>query len=114
MDHSKNQCDHKKDFIPDTNGKTYVGYFQLDKRKDNETHVDTFKRYASWMSLAGCFDMWDLDPRVFHHGVVRFWYKDNHILFVGVPDSRYSIYKPTNVKPIYIPNQEPKYTRLVT
>ncbi|XP_019858766.1 PREDICTED: protein O-linked-mannose beta-1,2-N-acetylglucosaminyltransferase 1-like [Amphimedon queenslandica] len=88
LDHSKDPC--KKDFVPDTEGKVYVMYMSMIKRND----------YDTWMYLAKCFKLWDLDARGFHKGLWRIWLKKNQILVVGVPFSAYSKFKPHNVVPI--------------
>ena len=106
MDHTKNQCTHKEDFIPNTKEKTYIAYFQLDKTKRGETYEEMLQRFEHWYSLAGCFKIWDLNPRDFHYGLIRIWHKDNHIVFIGAPESPYSRYKPKHVKPIYLPRKK--------
>ena len=45
--------------------------------------------YDTWMHLAKCFKLWDLDARGFHKGLWRFWLKKNQLLVVGVPFSAY-------------------------
>jgi len=96
LDHSKNQCTHKDDFVPNTKGKTYVVYIRMETR----TSWDT------WSGFARCFKIWDLDVRGFHNGMWRLWFKGNHIIFVGVPFSPYAIHKPKNIIPIYIPKEK--------
>lgn len=96
LDHSKNQCTHKDDFIPNTKEKTYVAYIKMETR----TSFDT------WSALAGCFKIWDLDVRGFHNGMWRIWAKENHVIFVGVPYSPYAVHKPENITPIYIPKKK--------
>eukprot|EP00112_Aurelia_sp_Birch-Aquarium-sp1_P025458 Seg846.7 transcript_id=Seg846.7/GoldUCD/mRNA.D3Y31 product="Protein O-linked-mannose beta-1 2-N-acetylglucosaminyltransferase 1" protein_id=Seg846.7/GoldUCD/D3Y31 len=103
LDHTKNQCTHKDEFIPNTKDKTYIAYFQLDEPKQNEAYGDISERYGHWLSLAACFKIWDLDTRGFHHGLIRISFKDNHIIFIGAPASPYSRYKPERIKPIYLP-----------
>eukprot|EP00112_Aurelia_sp_Birch-Aquarium-sp1_P004363 Seg1493.5 transcript_id=Seg1493.5/GoldUCD/mRNA.D3Y31 product="Protein O-linked-mannose beta-1 2-N-acetylglucosaminyltransferase 1" protein_id=Seg1493.5/GoldUCD/D3Y31 len=70
LDHTKNQCTHQKEFVPDTKDKTYVAYIRMEK----VTSWDT------WLGLARCFKLWDLDVRGYHKGMWRFWYKENHII----------------------------------
>ena len=78
VDHSKSP--REPDFIPDTKGQTYVVYIKMSGPKD----------YTTWLSLAKCFKIWDLDPRGYHKSMWRFFFKGNHILVVGVPYSPYS------------------------
>lgn len=82
--------------MPDTKEKTYVAYIRMEK----VTSWDT------WLGLARCFKLWDLDVRGYHKGMWRFWYKENHIILVGTPFSPYSVYKPNSVTPIYIPKKK--------
>eukprot|EP00794_Sanderia_malayensis_P017702 gene17702-19471_t len=98
VNHTKNQCSHKEDFIPDTKGETYVVYIKMDHFSDWET----------WTNLAGCFRIWDLDVRGYHKGLWRFWYKQNHILLVGAPYSPFASYKPKHLKPVFIPKKKKK------
>lgn len=94
LDHSKLPCD--EDFVPDTTDKTYVFYIQMNGASD----------YQTWMQVAKCFRLWDLDARGFHNGLWRFFMKSNHILVVGVPYSPYSKYKPSSVSPIYLKKEK--------
>ena len=107
LNHTKNQCTHKADFIPNTKGKTYVAYIHLNKTEpDLDELFYDLDWYNTWLNLASCFHIWDINQRNFHNGAVRFWYKENHIIVVGVPFSVYSVYKPKNVTPIFLPNEK--------
>ncbi|RWS31306.1 hypothetical protein B4U80_07268 [Leptotrombidium deliense] len=90
LDHSKSPCD--QDFIPDTVGKVYIAFIKMDDSKD----------YKTWLQVAKCFKIWDLDPRGYHKSLWRFFLKRNHILVVGVPSSPYSVFKPSHITPIYL------------
>eukprot|EP00112_Aurelia_sp_Birch-Aquarium-sp1_P013733 Seg2928.6 transcript_id=Seg2928.6/GoldUCD/mRNA.D3Y31 product="Protein O-linked-mannose beta-1 2-N-acetylglucosaminyltransferase 1" protein_id=Seg2928.6/GoldUCD/D3Y31 len=107
LNHTKNQCTHKDDFIPNTKGKTYVAYIHLDKTEpDLDEYFYDIDWYNTWLNLASCFNIWDINQRNFHNGAVRFWYKENHIIIIGVPWSVYSVHKPKNVTPIYMPSKK--------
>lgn len=58
------------------------------------------KTYATWTQIAKCLEIWDLDARDFHNGMIRFWIKGNHIIVIGVPNSNYASYKPNNIKSV--------------
>uniref|UniRef100_A0A671SW68 Protein O-linked-mannose beta-1,2-N-acetylglucosaminyltransferase n=1 Tax=Sinocyclocheilus anshuiensis TaxID=1608454 RepID=A0A671SW68_9TELE len=49
LDHSKNPCEDS--FIPDTEGKTFVMFIQMEQETDTNT----------WTELAKCLHVWDLD-----------------------------------------------------
>ena len=96
LNHAKNPCSHLKDFVPDTEGKTYLFYLRMDTKTD----------FTTWSNVARCFRMWDLDARGFHKSTWRFWIKKNHIVAVGCPASEYCKNKPQELEPIYLPNKE--------
>lgn len=90
LDHSKDPCGKDFSFIPDTVDNVYVMFMSMEKHND----------YNTWMQLAKCYHLWDLDARGFHNGLWRIWLKGNQILIVGVPFSKYSNFKPDNLLPI--------------
>ena len=96
LTHAKNPCSHLKDFVPDTEGKTYLFYLRMDTKTD----------FTTWSNVARCFRMWDLDARGFHKSTWRFWIKKNHILAVGCPASEYCKNKPQELEPIYYPTKK--------
>ena len=96
LDHSRTPCTNPKDFIPDTKDKIYVFYIRMEHPKD----------YTTWINVARCFRIWDLEARGFHKSLWRMWIKGNHVLYVGCPASPYCSHKPTNVEAIYMPNKE--------
>ena len=106
LDHSKNQCTHKSQFIPDTKGKTYVAYIKMEKSAEDEESLmkilEKPKQYETWMSMATCFNLWNLSPRGFYQGAIRFRYKENNVFIVGFPFSPFAIHKPIHIKPIFI------------
>lgn len=59
-------------------------------------------RDKSWLGLAKCFKLWDLEMRDFHNGLIRFWIKENHIIVIGSPESNYAHLRPKNITPIDI------------
>ncbi|XP_054161099.1 protein O-linked-mannose beta-1,2-N-acetylglucosaminyltransferase 1-like [Oppia nitens] len=95
VDHSKSPCESS--FIPSSTtkgGQVYVVFIKMLSSKD----------YSSWLSLAKCLQIWDLDPRGYHKSMWRLHYNDNHILVIGVPNSPYSKFKPSRLTPIYFNN----------
>ena len=95
LDHSKSPCVELQDFVPNTEGETYVFYF----RKKNS--VD----FKTWRNIARCFRMWDLDNRGFHKSAWRFWIKKNHVIAIGCPASIYCKNKPEYLEPIALPDK---------
>ena len=95
LDHKKNPCSHK-DFIPNTKRHTYVFYIYQKSIGDYET----------WLNVARCFKLWDLDARGFHKAMWRFWIKENRIFVVG-SKSPYAVHKTNGVTPIFIPKKKP-------
>lgn len=83
-------CDDN--FIPDTYQQTYIVYFRWKTKKE----------WGTWKAIAKCFDLWDLDLRGVHKGAIRMFLKKNHIIFIGVPLSPYSKFKPNYLQPLYI------------
>ena len=48
------------------------------------------KDFETWLQLAKCLHIWDLDARGFHRGMWRMIYKDVMLFVVGYPFSDYS------------------------
>lgn len=96
LNHSQTPCTNPKDFVPDTKGKIYLFYMRMDHTRD----------YTTWINVARCFRIWDLDARGFHKGLWRMWVKGNHLLYIGCPISPYCSHKPDHLQPIYMPNTE--------
>ena len=92
LNHTKTSCKNADDIIPNTKGKVYVIFIKMEKN-------DYFN---TWLRLAKCFKLWDDDFRDFHYGLIRFWIKENHIIVIGSPESRYAHYKPKNIIPVEI------------
>lgn len=96
LNHSQTPCTNPKDFVPDTKDKIYLFYMRMDHTRD----------YTTWINVARCFRIWDLDARGFHKGLWRMWVKGNHLLYIGCPISPYCSHKPDHLQPIYMPNTE--------
>ncbi|CAL4093564.1 unnamed protein product [Meganyctiphanes norvegica] len=96
LDHSADPC--SEDFVPDTLGHAYILFIKMEHHKD----------YTTWLQLAKCWRIWDLDGRGYHHGMWRLHMKDNLLLVIGVPYSQYSKYKPKELQPLYIASKEPE------
>lgn len=69
-----------------------VLYIQMRDAKDFET----------WLELARCLHIWDLDARGFHRGLWRMHYRGVPLFIVGVPFSDYAKHKPKHVKPLVL------------
>ena len=48
------------------------------------------KDFTSWLALAKCLRVWDLDARGYHKGLWRLHYNQTPLFVVGVPFSPYS------------------------
>ncbi|XKL66269.1 hypothetical protein PGB90_009689 [Kerria lacca] len=96
VDHSKSPCE--TEFIPDVKDKILLVYIKMLHSRD----------FTTWLEIAKCFKIWDLDARGYHRSMWRFKMKGNEILVIGVPSSDYSQYKPLNLTPIYIQGMKNK------
>ena len=92
LNYAQNDCNNVDDIIPNTKGKVYVIFIKMEKNNKEE----------SWLGLARCFKLWESEMRDFHSGLIRFWMKENHIIVIGSPDSKYAHYKPKEIIPIEI------------
>ncbi|XP_050707297.1 protein O-linked-mannose beta-1,2-N-acetylglucosaminyltransferase 1-like [Eriocheir sinensis] len=91
LDHSASPCEET--FVPDTHGQTYLLFVNMTHHKD----------FTTWLQVAKCLRVWDLDGRGYHKGMWRLNMKSNPLLVVGVPFSQYSKYKPASLKPMTLP-----------
>ena len=48
------------------------------------------KDHSTWLEVAKCFRIWDLDARGYYRGMWRMIYKGTPLFIVGVPFSSYS------------------------
>ena len=48
------------------------------------------KDFSTWLQVAKCFHIWDLDARGFHRGMWRMVYRGSPLFVVGVPYSDYA------------------------
>ncbi len=48
------------------------------------------KDFATWLQVAKCLRVWDLDARGFHRGMWRMSYRGAQLFVVGVPHSDYA------------------------
>ena len=48
------------------------------------------KDFTSWLALAKCLRVWDLDARGYHRGMWRLHYNQTPLFIVGAPFSPYS------------------------
>ncbi|KAJ1519905.1 hypothetical protein ONE63_004143 [Megalurothrips usitatus] len=78
LDHSKDPCD--ENFIPDRKGQVFVLYIKMESPKD----------FTTWLQVAKCFRIWDLDARGHHNSMWRMRMKENDVMVIGYPNSEYS------------------------
>lgn len=90
LDHSKSPCED--DFIPDRKDDVFLMFIKMEEPKD----------FVTWLQVAKCFKIWDLDARGYHKSMWRMRVKGSEMLIIGVPNSEYSKYKPANITPIYL------------
>ena len=95
LDHSKNPCTNRNDFVPSTKDKTYIFYIRMDHASD----------WITWFNIARCLKIWDLDARGFHKSLWRLWLNESHVLIVGCPASPHCAHKSSDVIPIDIQNK---------
>lgn len=67
----------------------YVIYIEMIDKQD----------FNSWLKLAKCWCIWDLDVRGQHNSMWRLFLSGRPIMVVGVPASPYSRFKPANLVP---------------
>ncbi|KPM02381.1 O-linked-mannose beta-1,2-N-acetylglucosaminyltransferase 1-like protein [Sarcoptes scabiei] len=109
VDHTKNPCD--EDFLPATRTESDTWNKTISYEDASRTFILFVRQinsrdFQSWLMVAKCFRIWDLDARGYHNSMWRFFLNHNHILVIGVPYSPYSHLKPTNVIPISVNETE--------
>ncbi|KAK3914406.1 Protein O-linked-mannose beta-1,2-N-acetylglucosaminyltransferase 1 [Frankliniella fusca] len=88
LDHSKDPCD--ENFVPERKGEVYVLYIKMESPKD----------FSTWLQVAKCFRIWDLDARGYHNSMWRMRVKGSDIMVIGAPNSEYSKFKPAHITPM--------------
>ncbi|XP_069695480.1 protein O-linked-mannose beta-1,2-N-acetylglucosaminyltransferase 1-like isoform X2 [Periplaneta americana] len=96
LDHSKSPCE--ENFIPDKKSDVIIMFIKMEEPKD----------FVTWLQVAKCFKVWDLDARGFHKSMWRMHMKGSEILIIGVPNSEYAKYKPSDITPIYLEPRKEK------
>lgn len=71
---------------------THAYYIQMENSRD----------FGTWLHVAKCFKIWDLDARGYHRSMWRFFVNGHHLLVVGVPNSPYTRFKPAHLQPFAI------------
>ena len=64
------------------------------------------KDFSSWLSLAKCLHVWDLDARGFHRGMWRLHMSGSQVFIIGAPFSPYSRYMPQGLQPLVMKKPE--------
>lgn len=59
--------------------------------------------FETWISLAKCLRLWDLDVRGVHKSSWRLFVKSTPFFVIGVPASPYASFKPADLRPVFIP-----------
>jgi len=70
-------------------GETNVIYIDMIDRQD----------FSTWLKLAKCWRIWDLDARGQHNSMWRLFLGGKHTIVVGVPVSPYAKFKPPHLVP---------------
>lgn len=80
VDHRKSPCD--VDFVPTASPAhaVFVAYIRSSSPRD----------FGTWLQLAKCFKIWDIDSRGYHKSMWRLAMNGRQLLVVGVPQSPYS------------------------
>uniref|UniRef100_UPI00358F1449 protein O-linked-mannose beta-1,2-N-acetylglucosaminyltransferase 1 n=1 Tax=Myxine glutinosa TaxID=7769 RepID=UPI00358F1449 len=90
VDHSKDPCDDDT-FAPRA-GRSLVLYIVMEHESD----------WSTWLQLAKCFGIWDLDARGSHRGLWRMFRRRSPLLVVGSPASPYAVHKPANITAVHL------------
>ena len=80
MKSDKSPCD--EDFFPKTGSsdKANILFISMTHSKD----------FTSWLAMAKCLHVWDLDARGYHKGLWRLHYNQIPLFIIGAPFSPYS------------------------
>merc|ERR1711990_587297 len=58
------------------------------------------KDFTTWLALAKCLRVWDLDARGFHRGMWRLHLVGRPLFVIGAPHSPYSAHMPNGLVPL--------------
>lgn len=58
--------------------------------------------FSTWLHVAKCLKIWDLDARGYHGALWRFFLNGHHLLVMGVPYSPYAHLMPKGVTPLSV------------
>ena len=79
-----------EDFYSGTKGKAGLLFIKMEHSKD----------FTSWLALAKCLRIWDLDARGFHRGMWRLHLAGRPLFVIGAPHSPYSVHMPQGLVPL--------------
>jgi len=96
LNHDQSPCDET--YFPEKGDRPNVLYIEMNHSKD----------FVTWLTLAKCLHVWDLDARGYHRGMWRIHYNDIPLFIIGAPFSPYSIHMPVDVVPIFMSKEETK------
>jgi beta-1,2-N-acetylglucosaminyltransferase len=85
----------QEDFYTGTRGPALL-FIQMEHAKD----------FTTWLALAKCLHVWDLDARGFHNGMWRLHLHGRPVFVIGTPFSPYSIHMPEDVRPVCMDKKE--------
>ncbi|KAK3870180.1 hypothetical protein Pcinc_024567 [Petrolisthes cinctipes] len=94
LDHTVSPCDTS--FAPETQQTTHLLFIHMTHHKD----------FTTWLQVAKCLRIWDLDGRGYHKGLWRLHLHSNPLLVIGVPFSQYSKFKPPDLQPLNLEAKE--------
>ena len=78
LNHDQSPCEET--YFPEKGDKANVLYIEMSHAKD----------FVTWLALAKCLHVWDLDARGYHRGMWRMHYNDIPLFIIGAPFSPYS------------------------
>jgi len=94
----KSPC--QEGFFPNSNSniKANILFISMNNSKD----------FGTWLALAKCLHVWDLDARGFHKGLWRLNFNEIPLYVIGAPFSPYSKYKPDALVPLHMSVTKPE------
>ena len=78
LNHDQSPCDET--YFPKKGDRPNVLYIEMNHAKD----------FVTWLALAKCLHVWDLDARGYHRGMWRMHYNGVPLFIIGAPFSPYS------------------------